>query len=536
MSELQTAGNEKSEPQRRWRRRLCWLGLGGIGIALWLSGPGFRWLGGRLLPRVGMEQGCVLEGNLWSGPVLKDFVWKDEATATEVRGREVRVAYSPFNFFWGGVTGIVESITLAEQDPIKRQADIIDEQIDTVGRAILGLTVACARCHDHKFDPVSQRDYYALAGIFHSTSIENGQGLETESEAQTRQEAQVELAQIEASIVQLENEAAKQATSTSLIDWEAEDFDRGNVVIDTTQYGKGIGIVSDPGGQLNFAEYDFIAEEAGALLLQIRYAAAQARPGRVLLDGEPIITPALEQVTGGWEPEHQAWSIEGVLTVTPGPHTLRIESEPMMSHLDKLKLHRLKNAEDAQVLIDLTKRRQALKIAAKKEPNKKVMSVRDGTIAHAKLNRRGNPHDLGDEIPRGMLEAFGANHTSPGTATSGRRELAEWLVTADHPLTSRVLVNRVWRWHFGGQALVDSPDDFGTRGRSPTHPALLDFLAKQFTQDGWSLKSLHKTIVMSRTWQRSGHHPNSAAMNKTDPENTLYWKRTPHRLEAEAFR
>ncbi len=425
---------------------------------------------------------------------------------------------------------------LAEQDPIKRQADIIDEQIDTVGRAILGLTVACARCHDHKFDPVSQRDYYALAGIFHSTSIENGQGLETKSEAQTRQEAQVELAQIEASIVQLENEAAKQATSTSLIDWEAEDFDRGNVVIDTTQYGKGIGIVSDPGGQLNFAEYDFIAEEAGALLLQIRYAAAQARPGRVLLDGEPIITPALEQVTGGWEPEHQAWSIEGVLTVTHGPHTLRIESEPMMSHLDKLKLHRLKNAEDAQVLIDLTKRRQALKIAAKKEPNKKVMSVRDGTIAHAKLNRRGNPHDLGDEIPRGMLEAFGANHTSPGTATSGRRELAEWLVTADHPLTSRVLVNRVWRWHFGGQALVDSPDDFGTRGRSPTHPALLDFLAKQFTQDGWSLKSLHKTIVMSRTWQRSGHHPNSAAMNKTDPENTLYWKRTPHRLEAEAFR
>ncbi|MDF1790167.1 MAG: hypothetical protein P1U82_30190, partial [Verrucomicrobiales bacterium] len=93
VSELQTAGNEKSEPQpkRRWRRRLCWLGLGGIGIALWLSGPGFRWLGGRLLPRVGMEQGCVLEGNLWSGPVLKDFVWKDEATATEVRGREVRV-------------------------------------------------------------------------------------------------------------------------------------------------------------------------------------------------------------------------------------------------------------------------------------------------------------------------------------------------------------------------------------------------------------------------------------------------------------
>ncbi|NCF84653.1 MAG: hypothetical protein GWQ08_03865 [Verrucomicrobiaceae bacterium] len=133
VSELQTAGNEKSEPQRRWRRRLCWLGLGGIGIALWLSGPGFRWLGGRLLPRVGMEQGCVLEGNLWSGPVLKDFVWKDEATATEVRGREVRVAYSPVNFFRGGVTGIVESITLADVTAVIDQRGDTEKEPDEGG-------------------------------------------------------------------------------------------------------------------------------------------------------------------------------------------------------------------------------------------------------------------------------------------------------------------------------------------------------------------------------------------------------------------
>ena len=415
---------------------------------------------------------------------------------------------------------------LAEQDPVKKQADIVDEQIDTFSRALLGLTVACARCHDHKFDPVSQRDYYALAGIFHSTAIENGKGLETERETQARKEAKVELARIETSIT-------KHTGSTLLIDREAEDFDRGNVAIDTEQYGKDIGIISDPGGQLNFAEYDFNANEAGPLLLQIRYAAAQARPGRILLDGKPVITPALEQVTGGWGPEHQAWSIEGILSVTSGPHTLRIESEPMLSHLDKLKLHQLKNAEDAQTLID---QRQALKIAAKKGPSKNVMSVRDGTIAHAKLNRRGNPHDLGDEVPRGMVERLGTHHPSPSDTTSGRLELAEWLVSPNHPLTSRVLVNRIWRWHFGGQTLVASPDDFGTRGSEPTHPALLDYLAHKFTQDGWSLKNLHKMIVMSRTWQRSGHHPNAASMNKIDPENTLYWKHTTHRLEAEAFR
>ena len=98
------------------------------------------------------------------------------------------------------------------------------------------------------------------------------------------------------------------------------------------------------------------------------------------------------------------------------------------------------------------------------------------------------------------------------------------------------MVNRVWRWHFGGKGLVGSPDDFGTRGQTPSHPQLLDHLALEFEQHGWSLKALHKTILLSETWQRSTLHPDNAAMSAIDPENRLYWKAEARRLEAEAFR
>ena len=118
--------------------------------------------------------------------------------------------------------------------------------------------------------------------------------------------------------------------------FEAEDFDRGNVSVDRDSYGKDIGIISDPGGQKNFAEYDIELPTAGEYQIELRYAARRARPGQLLIDGQVVQPEAVSKTTGGWMPEHQKWVVEGVFRLKEGKHILRIQSEPLMSHIDKV--------------------------------------------------------------------------------------------------------------------------------------------------------------------------------------------------------
>ncbi len=430
---------------------------------------------------------------------------------------------------------------LAEQDPVKKRADVVDEQIDTMGRAFMALTLGCARCHDHKFDPVSQKEYFALAGIFQSTAIDNAKGLPSADELALKEALKDEIEALKNQVAQAEAALKQAIDTTAVMAWEAETHDRGNVEIDSTHYGKGIGIISNPVSQLNYAEYDLKVPKSGTYLLQIRYAAEQSRPGKVLINGAVVIEKAIHQTTGGWMPEHQTWVLEDALALSSGKQVLRVESEPMMSHLDKIRLSLVRDAVAATSLVkDLEAKQKALtdaQAAFAKEPEKNVMAVHDGTVANAKINRRGDPHDLGAEVPRGVLHQLGTNWESSIKSTkSGRQALADWLTQPGHPLTSRVMVNRIWRWHFGGKALVESPDDFGTRGQQPTHPELLDYLALEFEASGWSLKALHKQILLSKTWQMSGDHPHEATMRKRDPENRYYWRVDPRRLEAETFR
>lgn len=433
---------------------------------------------------------------------------------------------------------------LAEQDPIKKRADIIDEQIDTTGRALLGLTLACARCHDHKFDPVSQKDYFALAGIFQSTDIDNARALPSDKEKAERSRLENERSQLE--------EAKRQATErlTALLDetlqqeWEAEAYQRGNVIVDTQQYGKEIGIISNPVSQKNFAEFDFELRQGGHHLIFLRYAARTSRPGRLTVDGTVVNPQAIAKVTGGWMPEHQAWHLEGVVDLGSGAHTLRLESEPMMSHIDRIRVspinegHKAKAEEAAAALVTCEQALLANAAQLRAEPKIKVMAVHDGEVAHARVHLRGDPHDLGETVTRGPLSKVGPlpSRTPFPETRSGRLALARWLTDPDHPLTSRVIVNRVWRWHFGGRGLVASPDDFGLRGAEPSHPDLLDHLAQSLVASGWSLKRLHRSILLSKTWQMNADHPNAGAMEAVDPENRLHWRANVKRLEAEAFR
>jgi len=426
---------------------------------------------------------------------------------------------------------------LAEQDPVKKRADSIDEQIDTFGKAILGLTISCARCHDHKFDPIPSKDYYSLAGILHST-VANDQPLKTSLFLAEKKVFEKESETLKGRLKAAEKKLEGVLDSENRIQLQAEKFDRGNVIVDNDSYGKDIGIISDPGSQKNFVEYDLTFKASGLLQLELRYAAASSRPGRILMDGKVIRDNAIANTTGGWLPEHQQWHSEGLFKTTAQQFTLRIESEPMMSHIDQIRLTPLKGDSNALEIVNAEIGKLNKQLAEKQKAAPKprmVMAVKDGKVQDIKLHVRGSHRDLGNMIPRGAPIGFGFQGIPDiPKDQSGRLQLAKWLARPDHPLTARVMVNRIWRWHFG-RGIVATPNNFGTKGQRPTHPKLLDHLALKFMRSGWSLKSLHREILNSSTYQMASNVENPAAMER-DPGNVLLWKREMRRMEAEVFR
>ncbi|MBI3856515.1 MAG: DUF1553 domain-containing protein, partial [Planctomycetes bacterium] len=152
---------------------------------------------------------------------------------------------------------------------------------------------------------------------------------------------------------------------------------------------------------------------------------------------------------------------------------------------------------------------------------------------NAQIQIKGDPARLGREVPRRFFEVLGGQALSTGVQGSGRRELADWIADPANPLTARVMANRVWHGHFG-KGIVQTPSDFGRQGRAPTHPELLDWLAKRFVESGWSLKALHRLILSSRAYRMSCD--DDAASAAADPSNDLLWKFRRRRLEAEAIR
>ena len=307
---------------------------------------------------------------------------------------------------------------LAEPDKEKMVMDIVDEQIDVVSKTMLGLTIACARCHDHKFDPIPTRDYYGLAGIFKSTKAMAT--LSTVARANERPLARPE-------------DVAKLKAHEQKV-----------------------------------AAIDGVAKKVRAA--QPTFAAV-----------------------GGFG------AARGVAA-----------------------------AADKQVA--------AIKAAA--PPVAMALAVQDeAKIGDVKVHIRGNHLTLGEIAPRVFPRVIAGESQSPVSAkASGRLPFAEWVASPTNPLTARVIVNRVWLHHFG-EGLVRTPDNFGALGERPTHPELLDWLATRFVRDGWSLKKLHRLIVLSATYQQAVT-PAPAKVNaaSVDPDNRLLSHFNRRRLDAEAIR
>lgn len=277
---------------------------------------------------------------------------------------------------------------LAEDDPVKMQMDIIDEQVDTVGKAFMGLSLGCARCHNHKFDPISMADYYGLAGIFKSTrTMENfkvvarwqERPVESLQALQNRQLREQQISESEAEMKQLRSAAAGLQQQQSrkrvgdylmatqrlqqFVKWlphhttygnqptrlaeqksvmlEAEDYQRGNVLKDKSTYGKSIGVLVNQGQLPNFVEYDIELPHDGWYQLEVRYAAESARPSKLFVDGLLMRTDLAAGITGSWQPDTQTWSVAAVLQLSAGKHVLRFEHPRFFPHIDKLLLVRL---------------------------------------------------------------------------------------------------------------------------------------------------------------------------------------------------
>ncbi len=315
---------------------------------------------------------------------------------------------------------------LAEQDKERLRMDIVDHQINLIGRTFLGLSLECARCHSHKFDPIPHRDYYALAGIFGSGEVIRGLWRSNLS------------APVLAELPETDDE--REARLAAMPEWEAE----------------------------------FTAAETRRRELQEAH--------------------------------------ERLLVATP---TDAVQISAAKKALDE---------QDATVrFINFQLPSVPLAHAFAEAP----------TPADCRINRRGDPNNLGDAVPRGFLTIVATSPMTIPPHSSGRLELAEWLVAPENPLTPRVLANRVWQ-HLNGEGLVRSVDYFGVLGERPSHPELLDHLATRFREERWSLKQLIREIVLSRTYRLAAVGP--GAQTARDPENRLLWRANRRRLTGEMLR
>ncbi len=469
-----------------------------------------------------------------------------------------------------------------EQDKQQLRFDVIDEQLETVGRAFLGQTIGCARCHDHKFDPVPQRDYYALAGIFASTrTLENYTDNvakwiaaplpldeQREGELRVHEEKVVALRKdldaAKAALAQA-SKATTEATAAPGIPIAADSLP--GLVLDNTQ-AKVVGDWVRSTHVRTFIGQDYLHDgntgkgdktitftptimKAGRYEVRLAYTHGDSRAKNVRVhllhaEGEDdvFVDQSLPPPIDG-----RFVSLGKFRFEKDGAGYVLISNDGTKGHVTVDALQLLPEEEAPapvaakDAALDTTgktasqqrvKKIEAdLKALAKGGPERPTaMAVRDDDrVADTQIRIRGQVKQTGELVPRGFLRVAMTEETPALLPQeSGRRELAEWIADARNPLTARVTANRVWHWLFGA-GLVRTVDNFGTTGEKPSHPELLDHLALRFTAEGWSVKKLIREIMLSRTWQLT-----VAAPGTGDPENRLFAHANRRRLDAEQLR
>jgi mono/diheme cytochrome c family protein len=456
--------------------------------------------------------------------------------------------------------------------------DVIEDRIDMVGRGLLGLTIGCARCHDHKFDPIPTADYYSLYGVFQNCSerevVLPGSSIAARSKAEAAlKKLQAELAETQAKRGREASDQVRARVLEYLQAQRALDNYPDLGVIPVTGKGellpgfvrrweaylKEAAKANDPVfviwtaySQVPTDKFSSEAADVAARLaassatINPRVAEAFATPPASADEVAQRYAQLFGQVNTEWtnalsaaraanQPPPQSLpdpADEALRQVLYGENSpCVIPDEPIVNTEYLWNLSRVEEIWKLQSKVDNYLRQHADEL-----PCATVLADRQH-LSDQPIFRRGNPMNKGDIVPRQFLEVVAGPERQPFKRGSGRFELAKAIVDPTNPLTARVWVNRVWLHHFDA-GLVATPSDFGVRSSPPSHPELLDWLASEFMQRGWSTKWLHRMIMTSAAYRQTSQVP-AAVLSRAqerDPDNRLLWRMNPHRLTFEQYR
>ena len=389
-------------------------------------------------------------------------------------------------------------------------ADELDDRVDVLSRGFLGLTVSCARCHDHKYDPIPTQDYYSLAGVFHSSRlVDSPEVPEAEVDRYKAAKKQLDAAEFEfnRSLRTLRHPALlAHCADTAAAFTRLNEFLEINGADPSAELPKELEPLKAFVGKINDdPKYGAIVtawRSRGTELLRDALMDAVEKEFQAFLNKKPN-REVVDALFGekGVVPFREAWR-----------ESLSTEQK------DELKALEAVVAEQRKALgpeIPL------------------VHAIAEGKPDDLKIFIRGNPTNHGALAPRRFLRILAGDERAPFTRGSGRWELAEAIADPSNPLTARVFVNRLWLWTFG-RGIVNTPSNFGTLGERPSHPELLDWLAAEFMENGWSTKSVLRLLVTSRTFQQSSQ-PTPASREK-DANNALLSRFQSRRMSVETWR
>ncbi len=447
---------------------------------------------------------------------------------------------------------------------INNQQEIIDDRIDVTTRGLMGLTVTCARCHDHKFDPIPTKDYYSLYGVFASSieptdlpliakPAENASYQAFEKELKARENVVNKFREERAAQITGELRAPAKISEYLLAAHDASKLDDGALrdlakqrdlrpyfierwrafVRDTAKTSHAI--LSPWHAITSLRANDFTNKVSAVLAPFTNTNAAPAKPVN------PLVARAFATPPASLKEAAQRY---GALLGKAAPsdpavgkdeealrQLLRAKGNPLDAPIADFE--KFMGRDDRNKLVVLQKKVEEWKISSPDAPARAHSLADAPKPTEPVVFVRGNAGNRGPQVPRQFLEVIVGTERTPFSKGSGRLEMAQAITSATNPLTARVIVNRIWMHHFG-QGFVRTPSDFGLRADPPSHPELLDYLAQRFVAEGWSLKKLHRTIMLSATYQQTSDDRADALLK--DSSNLLLWKKNRHRLEFEAMR